>query len=105
MPARLPGGDPRSFQKQNQEQEPVPFSYKKLEPERVPHQMFEKSKFLFSFSSYTRQNLNTKARHRISYVLVAYSFHILVPALYKVVAAYALPSVHKDYTNNKEQHV
>ena len=27
VPARLPGGDPRSFQKQNQEQEPVPFQF------------------------------------------------------------------------------
>ena len=56
----------------------------------------------FSFRSYTRQNLNTTARHRISYVFLAYSFRILVPALHSVSAAYALPSVHKDYTNNTD---
>ena len=68
--------------------------------------MFEKSKFQLYFLrfSHTWQNLNTKARHRISFVLVVYSFRIIVPALYKV-AAYALPSVHKGYINNKMQHL
>ena len=31
-------------------------------------------------------------------------FRIVVPAVYKFVA-YALPNVHKDYTNNKMQHL